>query len=89
MTYTLTASSSLVVRDEDQAFIPNDPANFDWQDYQAWLDEGNEPNPAPGEVMPPIEDQPPPTTEELAAWNADQEARIVALEAGMQKRGLR
>jgi hypothetical protein len=37
---------SLIVRDEDGAFIPMDPDNIDCQDYLAWLDEGNEPKAA-------------------------------------------
>jgi hypothetical protein len=44
MTYTLTAHPNTIVRDEDGAFIPTDPDNIDYQDYLAWLDEGNEPN---------------------------------------------
>lgn len=36
-----------VLRVEDQAFIPFDPANVDFAEYQAWLAEGNEPDPAP------------------------------------------
>jgi hypothetical protein len=36
---------SIIVRDEDGAFIPFDPANMDYQKYLAWLDEGNEPTP--------------------------------------------
>ena len=31
--------------DPRTAFIPNDDGNKDWRAYQAWLDEGNEPNP--------------------------------------------
>jgi hypothetical protein len=45
MTYTLAGSPNLVIRDEDQAHIPDDPANLDYQDYLWWLDEGNEPSP--------------------------------------------
>jgi hypothetical protein len=36
---------SIIVRDEDGAFIPFDEANRDYQDYLAWLDEGNAPTP--------------------------------------------
>ncbi len=34
-----------VRRVEDHAVIPFDPANRDYQEYLAWLDEGNEPLP--------------------------------------------
>ena len=45
MIYTLTQTPDIIVRDEDQAFIPADPANTDYQEYLAWLDEGNQPTP--------------------------------------------
>jgi hypothetical protein len=28
--------------------IPNDPENVDWQQYQVWLSEGNQPFPPAG-----------------------------------------
>jgi hypothetical protein len=43
MTYTLTNTPNVIVRDEDGAFIPFDEANIDYVEYLAWLDEGNEP----------------------------------------------
>lgn len=43
-TYTLTNGTD-VVRDSDGARIHADPTLFDWQAYQAWLADGNTPNP--------------------------------------------
>lgn len=46
--------SGAVLRTADQATIPDDPANRDRAEYEAWLDDGNTPDPpdAPSEVVP-------------------------------------
>jgi len=38
----------------DNAFIPFDPANTDYQAYLAWLAEGNEPLPADEPEQQPV-----------------------------------
>ena len=45
MAYQLTQGGT-ILRLADNAFIPPDPANTDYQAYLAWLDEGNTPLPA-------------------------------------------
>jgi hypothetical protein len=37
--------SETILRVEDQAHIPPDPANSDYQRYLAWLAQGNTPDP--------------------------------------------
>ena len=46
MTYQLTQGDT-ILRLADNAFIPQDPANNDYQEYLAWVAEGNTPDPAP------------------------------------------
>jgi len=43
--YQLTTGDT-IIRLADNAFIPPDPANTDYQQYLLWLEEGNTPLPA-------------------------------------------
>jgi hypothetical protein len=71
--YQLTATES-VIRTEDGAIIPDDPANRDWVEYQAWLAAGGVPDPyVPPPVVPPT-----PTSEQQILY--DHENRIRAQE---------
>jgi hypothetical protein len=45
---TTEINPNLILRLPDNAWIPNDPENTDWQAYQAWLAEGNTPLPPEG-----------------------------------------
>ena len=39
---------NVIIRLPDNACIPNDPNNTDWQAYQEWLAQGNTPLPPEG-----------------------------------------
>ena len=45
-TYKLEAYGESILRIEDRAYIPFDEANTDYQEYLAWVAEGNTPDPA-------------------------------------------
>ncbi len=46
-------ASACILRLTDNAFIPPDPANTDYQAYLAWVEAGNTPEPAPEPEPPP------------------------------------
>ena len=49
MEYQLSLNTA-VIRTSDNAYIPADPANVDWQEYQKWLAEGHRPLPVDEEI---------------------------------------
>jgi hypothetical protein len=51
---TPMGAANCIKRLADNAFIPFDPANTDYQKYLEWLEEGNTPEPAdqPNEASP-------------------------------------
>ena len=53
MTYQFT-DSDRILRLEDNASIPPDPANRDYREYLDWLDAGNTPEPVPPPEPAPI-----------------------------------
>jgi len=59
MNYQLT-TGDCIKRLSDNAFIPQDPANTDYQAYLRWLEDGNTP-------LPADEPDPTPETEPLTA----------------------
>ena len=75
--YQLTATEEpcTVIRTEDGACIPPDPANRDYAEYLAWVEDGNTPDPyVEPEPVPPV------PTPEQAVILFDHENRIRTFE---------
>ncbi len=62
--YKLTRGS-VVLRAKDNASIPDDEDNLDWQEYQGWLTAGNTPDPADPAPTPPAPENTPLTAEDV------------------------
>ena len=62
--YRLTANPSVVQRAADGAWIPADPRNKDWREYQAWREAGGVPEPYEAPAAPRIVSG----TDFLALW---------------------
>lgn len=44
--YKLTKFNNGVIRTDDNAYIPFDEANIDYQEFVRWCEQGNTPEPA-------------------------------------------
>ena len=71
--YQRTATDSSVIRTEDGAWIPNDPANRDWVEYQGWLEGGGVPDP----YVEPEPVPPEPTEAQLVMYDHENRLREI------------
>ena len=75
--YKLTSSNTTVQRLTDNAFIPFDRGNRDYQEYLQWLEEGNQPEP----YIPPPPPVPQSITRRQCAIELRERTLITPLEA--------
>ena len=72
--YQLAFDPNVVFRVNDEVWIPNAPGNKDWDEYQIWVEAGNEPDP----YVPPKPEVNLLSTEDVVFYN--HENRIRAME---------
>jgi hypothetical protein len=75
-------ANHMVLRKPDMLWIKRDPDDKDYQEYLAWCEAGNTPDPASVDpyVPPPAPEPQSPPTEVTDAFLYDHENRIRALE---------
>jgi hypothetical protein len=52
----MSGGQQIILRLSDNAHIPDDPDNMDYQEYLRWLDEGNTPEAPEVQIDPQIEE---------------------------------
>ena len=71
--YQLTEDERGVIRTDDGAYIPNDPANRDWLEYDQWLADGGVPDP----YVPPEPAPPTPSAEQTLLYSHENRLRAI------------
>jgi len=77
MTYTYELTEGTIIKRSDGAFIPNDPANRDYAEYQEWLKAGNTPTPYTPPAPEPVKSLTPKEKLERAGLSLDEFAQLI------------